>query len=162
MNTIAWHWRDSSTRDEAASEAPSSRPPEQERAPIYPAPPKAVAKDVKGKRVKQPKPTTQEAIVKGCIEVGRIYSHKLSIFSGVGAYVPGLEGVVSNGCASPMSVTLTVGYFDRQGNQFGSAPEMMTVASGADFSFFHAARLYGLDQGRLSIASVIAVTAYAQ
>jgi|ERR1022692_3116043 hypothetical protein len=112
------------------------------------------------KKEKKPKPPTQEDIVNGCVTVSHITSHSLSLFSGVGAPVPGLEAVVFNGCDKAIHLTLTIAYLDGRGVQFGSGTESQTVATQTNWQFYHQAQLYGLDQGRMKLAKIIEVKGY--
>jgi len=111
---------------------------------------------------KKPKAPTQPDFSRDCIYVSDIFSHALSIFSGVAAPEPGIEPKVYNSCNVPVSAFLTFGYFDRQGVQFGNGIQSMIVAPGATYSFYHNAEVYGLDRGRLKIVKIISAAAYPQ
>jgi hypothetical protein len=100
---------------------------------------------------------SQPDIIEGCVLVKGIHSHALNIFSGVGAPEPGIDAMIFNGCRFTVMLSLTIGYFDSNGLQFGNGYEFPSVASGATFALFHQASLYGWDKGRLKTAKIIAV-----
>jgi hypothetical protein len=111
-----------------------------------------------GKKPKHPKLPTQMDMTSGCVSVRQIYSHGLSIFSGVGAPEPGLDAFVYNGCAATVHIDLEIGYFD--GNeQFGDGIEIMTLASGAQRHIYHVASVYGFDRARMKSARIISILA---
>jgi hypothetical protein len=118
-------------------------------------------KNVSGaKKPKPPKPPSQPSITEGCVTVFDIYSHKLGIFSGITSPEPGVEAKIRNECNVPVDVSVSVGYFDSAGTQFGDGIENVTVGASAVYSFYHEAGLYGLDQARLKTAKIISVRAY--
>ena len=111
------------------------------------------------RKEKKPKPPTQDDITEGCITISHIYSHSLSILSGVGAPQPGLEGIAFNACDGPVDVFLTIAYLGR-GVQFNSGIVHQTVAPQANWQFYHEANLNGLDRGRMKLAKIIKVQAF--
>jgi hypothetical protein len=113
---------------------------------------------VLARKHKPPKPPTQPDFSQGCLTASRIYSHGLSIFSGVGAPEPGLQATIHNHCNTAVVAFLTMAYFDGRGVQFSSGIESMTVAPGADFAFYHTAQVYDLDRGRLKLVKIIGAT----
>jgi hypothetical protein len=113
------------------------------------------------KKTKAPKPPSQDAVVLECIRVDDIRSRALSLFSGVGAYEPGLTGTINNNCDRTVSVFLTVAYFDSKGQQFGDGIINHTVASGATYPFVYQALFPNqMDRGRLKLARIVGIQAF--
>ena len=62
------------------------------------------------------------------IGVINILSHKLLLLSGMPAPLPGIAATVTNKCAGSMSISLSIGYLDSSGEQFGTGIESLTLA----------------------------------
>src|SRR5579863_2585090 len=113
---------------------------------------------IAARKPKPPKPPSQEAIVKDCVTVFDIYSHSLSIFSGVGAPPPGIEAKVRNNCRGAVMVSLTIGYFTKAGVQLQDDFAAFTVAPGARYDFWREATLPWEQQGSMKSARIISVS----
>jgi hypothetical protein len=82
----------------------------------------------------------------GCISFVGIKSHQFPV---------NLEARILNSCGYPVMLSDTVGYFDRNGIQFGSGYEFPTVAPGAEYRFHHWPGDNGASPSRMAIIAVI-------
>jgi hypothetical protein len=80
---------------------------------------------------KQPKPPSQDAIVRGCVTVDNIYSQTMRFTTGAG-----VSGRVRNDCNVPADVFIKAAFFDASGNQLDNGLESQTVATHAQWPFF--------------------------
>jgi hypothetical protein len=105
---------------------------------------------------KKERPATQEPIVKGCIQISEIRSHRMGLTVG-----PGLDAMVDNGCDGPMRIIVSIAYYDNSEIQFKNGRESATVAPGTRWQLQH--RIFDdEDARRLKTARIIGVTVIAQ
>jgi len=103
---------------------------------------------------KAPKLPTQPDITQGCISITNIHSHPRSLTTD-----PGIEAVIRNDCAEPVTAVITVAYLDRSGTQFGDGIPSATVDTATSWSFSYQPPLNLIDRKRLALIKIIKVLA---
>jgi hypothetical protein len=102
---------------------------------------------------KKSKTPTQPDIVAECIFVTQIQSH--GIFS---SYL--LDAIVTSQCKATATIFLTLGYFDKEGQQYADGMDEMILAAGAHRRFANFAPDTGLLGPKWSSSRIISVKQY--
>jgi hypothetical protein len=98
--------------------------------------------------------SSQPAIIRACVTIYDIQSHPLGLFR------PGLGATIQNNCPGAATVRLSIGYFRKNGVQFGDGVSIATVAPHTRYDMFHEASLFGNDRWLLSVAKILSVDVY--
>lgn len=111
-----------------------------------------VLAEKKPRKVPKPDPPTQANITKECLTVADIHS-RYNRFAD--AY---LVANVINGCSGPVSVSITVAYYNKDGIQFDTGYSFATIAPGSTWRLIHTPILDG-DKLNWRIGKIVSISA---
>lgn len=99
-----------------------------------------------GSAIAKQKEPSQPDVVAGCVTATQIQQH--------GA---GVSAVLINNCNRPVTVFISMAYFNRKGEQMSDDKDMMTLAAGAQRRMIHALAVDWLFATVIKTAQIIGI-----